>query len=511
MNQYMEIRRILEMLQDTMKLSSDPVITGKLSDIRQELLLFLEHDIDFKEVIDGLDDSIFITDNKGNVLYVNPAYTKNTGILPEEVLDHNIKDLIGVDKVYTGGAVPDVLETGKPVFRLSNTYKGGQEKTGYVSGTPIFDSEGNLRQVVALSRPIINLTSLQKDFNTFVQKVHDLEDSQKTITKNSEEHLSSQMIGKDTSLANIWTLISHVAPSDATVLITGESGVGKEVIADEIYKNSNRSNAPFIKINCASSPAHLLESELFGYEKGAFSGASSKGKPGLFELANNGTLMLDEIGDMPMDLQVKLLRAIQQQEITRIGGTKPIKLNIRFLALTNSDLEEKIANGTFRQDLYYRLNVIPIHVPPLRERLSDIEPLCDYFIGVFSAKYHRPFSLTPKQYDYMRQYQWPGNIRELENIIEYLVLCSSGVEQVDNSLITSLLHISSEQEAVPSSPGDFNEAVARFEKQLLERTLSESSSLREAGRKLNINASTISRKIKQYNIHYPASGKSSGE
>ena len=511
MNQYMEIRRILDMLNDTMELSTNPDITQKLSEIRQELLCFLEHDIDFKEIIDGLDDSIFITDNKGNVLYVNPAYTRNTGILPEEVLNHNINDLIGRDKVYTGGAVPDVLKTSKPAFRLSNTYKDGQEKTGYVSGTPIFDDNGNLRQVVALSRPILDFTTLQNDFKTFMQKVHDLEQNQKTITRNSEDYLTPHMIGKDSTLSNIWTLISQVAPSDATVLITGESGAGKEVIADEIYKNSSRSHAPFIKINCASIPAHLLESELFGYEKGAFSGASAKGKPGLFELANNGTLMLDEIGDMPMELQVKLLRAIQQQEITRVGGTRPIRLNIRFIALTNSDLEEKIANGTFRQDLYYRLNVIPIHVPPLRERLADIKPLCDYFISIFSRKYNRTFTLTEKQYDYMRQYQWPGNIRELENIIEYLVLCSSGVEQVNNNLITSLLHISQEQEAVPSSPGDFNEAVARFEKQLLERTLAESDSLRDAGKKLNINASTISRKIKQYNIRYPASGKKSGE
>lgn len=311
------------------------------------------------------------------------------------------------------------------------------------------------------------------------------------------------MIGKDGTLANIWTLISHVAPSDATVLITGESGAGKEVIADEIYRNSNRNDKPFVKINCAAIPAHLLESELFGYEKGAFSGANAKGKQGLFELANHGTLMLDEIGDMPMDLQVKLLRAIQQQEITRIGGSRPIKLDIRFLALTNSNLKEKIANGTFRQDLYYRLNVIPIYVPPLRERVADIEALCNRFIEVFSAKYNRPFSLTEQQLTYLKQYSWPGNIRELENIIEYLVLCSSGIGQVDDSIIAGLLNISQEQEPTITADMDFSSAVAQFEKNLLETTLKTSGNLREAGKKLNINASTISRKIKQYNIDYP--------
>ena len=284
----------------------------------------------------------------------------------------------------------------------------------------------------------------------------------------SEKSLKDEMIGKDGTLANIWTLISHVAPSDATVLITGESGAGKEVIADEIYRNSNRNDKPFVKINCAAIPAHLLESELFGYEKGAFSGANAKGKQGLFELANHGTLMLDEIGDMPMDLQVKLLRAIQQQEITRIGGSRPIKLDIRFLALTNSNLKEKIANGTFRQDLYYRLNVIPIYVPPLRERVADIEALCNRFIEVFSAKYNRPFSLTEQQLTYLKQYSWPGNIRAAGEYYQYLVLCSSGIGQVDDSIIAGLLNISQEQEPTITADMDFSSAVAQFEKNLLE-------------------------------------------
>lgn len=500
MNQYLAIREIREILLKAMEKAADTELSQYLHQIDEKLEYFLKKDIDFKEIVDGLDDGIFITDHQGNVLYVNPAYTRNTGITQEDVLNHNITELTGEDKLYTGGAVPDVLKTGKPAFRLSTTYKTGKPQTGYVIGTPIFNSSGELRQVVACSRTIVSLKSLKSDFNTFVQELSQLD--KKTINTNSNENLSSEMIGKTTTLANIWTLIHHVAASDATVLITGESGAGKEVIADEIYKNSSRSGGPFVKINCASIPAHLLESELFGYEKGAFSGASAKGKPGLFELASTGTLMLDEIGDMPMDLQVKLLRAIQSQEITRIGGTKPIKLDIRFLALTNSDLKEKIENGTFRQDLYYRLNVIPIHVPPLRDRLADIEPLCRHFIDLFSSKYNRPFSLTEQQFGYMRQYKWPGNIRELENIIEYLVLCSSGVGHVEDDVITSLLNISSQKKNIPAD-SDFNTAVAEFEKQLLEHTLQTSGNLREAGRKLNINASTISRKIKQYNIDYP--------
>lgn len=500
MNQYLAICQIRDMLRELISESSDSDLTEKLQAIDQELNYFLDRGIDFKQVVDGLDDSIFITDNEGNVLYINPAYTKNTGISPDRVVGHNIYDLINKDKLYTGGAIPDVLQTKKTAFRLSTTYGTGKPLIGFASGTPIFNEKGELHQVIACSRPIVTLGALKEDFTTFVREVQEM--NPKKSCAESEKNLSEDMIGKETTLANIWTLISHVAPSDATVLITGESGAGKEVIADEIFKNSNRNKNPFVKINCAAIPAHLLESELFGYEKGAFSGANAKGKPGLFELANHGTLMLDEIGDMPMDLQVKLLRAIQQQEITRIGGSKPIKLDIRFLALTNSNLKEKIENGTFRQDLYYRLNVIPIYVPPLRERIADIEALSNRFIEIFSEKYNRPFALTEQQMNYFRQYNWPGNIRELENIIEYLVLCSSGIGQVDNSIVTSLLNIYKEQEPITTDM-DFNSAVAQFEKNLLESTLKTSGNLREAGKKLNINASTISRKIKQYNIDYP--------
>lgn len=500
MNQYLAICQIREKLANTITKSSDPELTSQLKEIDKQLEYFLDKGIDFKEIVDGLDDGIFITDNNGNVLYVNPAYTRNTGIKPETVLSHNVAELMGSGHIYTGGAIPDVLKTGKPAFRLSTTMKNGKPQVSYEIGTPIFNDSNQLHQVVALSRPVMSLKSLKTDFNAFLKELQ--EPDKPSINNAAKGNLNPVMIGKETTLSNIWTLISHVASSDATVLITGESGSGKEVIADEIYKNSKRNRQPFIKINCASIPAQLLESELFGYEKGAFSGANSNGKPGLFELANNGTLMLDEIGDMPMDLQVKLLRAIQSQEITRIGGTKPISLNIRFLALTNSDLKKKIENGTFRQDLYYRLNVIPIHVPPLRERTSDIEALCDHFIQIFTEKYGLPFKLSAHQYQYMRQYQWPGNIRELENIIEYLVLCSSGVGQVDDNVITGLLNISKQQEPAGDEL-NFNTAVAQFEKQLLENTLQSCSNLRDAGKKLNINASTISRKIKQYDIDYP--------
>lgn len=502
MDQYLSITKIREKLTELSNEVSDEHLLSKINDIDNLLSEFFERGIDYKEVVDCIDDSIFITDKHGNVIYVNDAYTKNTGIEKSRVLHHNVYDLINKDHLYSGGAIPDVLKTKKTVFRLSTTFNGGVPLKGYVVGTPLFDADGELHQVVAVSRTIVSLKSLQQDFSSFAQEIQTM--NTKGITLHSEETLSPSMIGKDTTLANIWNLISHVAQSDATVLITGESGAGKEVIADEIFRNSKRADKPYIKINCASIPAQLLESELFGYEKGAFSGASVKGKPGLFELANNGTLLLDEIGDMSMDLQVKLLRAIQSQEITRIGGTKPIKLNIRFLALTNANLKEKIAEGTFRQDLYYRLNVIPVYVPPLRERTADVEALCNHYIQKFTEKYNISFVLTPQQISYLESYDWPGNIRELENIMEYLVLCSAGTGYCDDTIICNLLNISA-SETPMTLETDLNTAMAGYEKKLIESALQKSNSLREAGARLGINASTISRKIKQYGIEYPKS------
>ena len=550
MNQSLSIYNIRQKLHDIMK-NTDSNTAQALSEVDASLGDFLDYGIDFKRVVDGLDDSLLITDNTGKCIYVNPAYSKNTSIQPKEILGKVVMDEYGPGKLFSHGAVGDVIKTGKVTFCLCKTSKNDIPLTGYIIGTPLFDNQGNLQQVIALSRPIVQLKGLRNDFAAFVSELNQIQKQLSPTTTDAKEQLSPPMIGKETTMAPIWSLIHHIAPTDATVLITGESGTGKEVLADEIFRNSNRKNERFVKLNCASIPAQLFESELFGYEKGAFSGANAKGKPGLFELANHGTLLLDEIGDMPLDLQVKLLRAIQTKEITRIGGIKPIHLDVRIIAATNCNLKAKVADGTFRQDLFYRLNVVPIKIPPLRERKDDIEALCDFFIRKFSEKYHSSFSLTELQLDYLRSYNWPGNIRELENIMEYLVICSSGVGAVNNEIITNLLGISNEIVENPmsasatetaaslaeiSSPSanlsvaepqppvaelqtsgnsdtaqntptaniDFATAVEQYEKKLIEEALQHSKNLREAGKLLNVNASTVSRKIKQYHIDHPS-------
>lgn len=326
MDRHIRLDTIAEKLEALCR--QDGPVSGQaaqvLSEAVDELHAFQRENLDFHEIVEHVDHSIFVTDGEGNVLYVNPAYSQNTNVQPEDVLGRNVFDIVQEGRIFTGGASCDVIQNRKRVFRLSTTYKTDPPLMGYTVGVPVFNRDGSLSKVVVSSRPLSTLKLLQGDFEQFL---HNLEEIRKrepvsSVNENSSTLEARPMIGHSKALNGIWEKIRHVAASDATVLITGESGVGKEVVADEVYRHSLRNNRPYIKVNCAAIPASLLESELFGYDKGAFSGASAGGKAGLFELADGGTLLLDEIGDLPLDLQAKLLRAIQNREITRVGSTK---------------------------------------------------------------------------------------------------------------------------------------------------------------------------------------------
>jgi DNA-binding NtrC family response regulator len=267
----------------------------------------------------------------------------------------------------------------------------------------------------------------QEDLNNVIRKAfktHSLSDDELIMGPDEIDHYD--IIGQSESMVRIYDVIKKVAPTTTTILITGETGTGKELIAHAIHNNSPRREDPFIKINCAAIAENLLESELFGYEKGAFTGAANR-KPGRFELAHKGTLFLDEVGDLPKDMQVKLLRVIQDQEFERVGGLRTIKVDVRLITATNRDLMQDVKEQRFREDLYYRLNVLPIHVPPLRERQRDIPLLVDYFIDKFNSKLGKSVTGVDQQVrDLLMNYRWPGNIRQLENVIERLVLLAQG-------------------------------------------------------------------------------------
>ena len=318
------------------------------------------------------------------------------------------------------------------------------------------------------------------------------------------------MVAVDNATLSVILMADKVAPMDSTVMLTGETGVGKEVFAEYIHQNSKRSDKAFIRINCGAIPANLIESELFGYERGAFTGADKNGKMGLFEVADHGTVFLDEIGELPLEMQVKLLRVLQEQEVERIGGVKPIKIDVRVIAATNRNLEEMAKQKKFREDLYYRLMVFPIEIPPLRERKKDVIPLAEMFLGRLNRKYGFEKQFSDGAVRLMEDYSWPGNIRELKNIVERAVIINEAAEISASSLSI----------AVPTSPmrcaeqirsdvdGDINlkAAVEAVEKEYMERAYQKYGNVRDAAKSLGMTHATFVRKRQRY-----TSGKETAE
>ncbi|MDX9714353.1 MAG: sigma-54 dependent transcriptional regulator [Dissulfurispiraceae bacterium] len=318
------------------------------------------------------------------------------------------------------------------------------------------------------------------------------------------------MIGDSPAFKNIIELINKVSATDSTVLILGESGTGKELVAKTIHIKSDRSTKPFIPVNCGAIPMDLLESELFGHEKGAFTGAVSA-RAGRFELADNGTIFLDEIAEMPTILQVKLLRVLQERSFERVGGVKTVQTDTRIMAATNKDLEQEVKAGRFREDLFYRLNVIPLDIPPLRQRKDDIMPLCSFFVTKHAERFGRqPVSFSDDAVNVFMNYEWPGNVRELENTIErLLVLKDDNVvtpfdlpERMTGKKIPDLPSIIDDEDANPFVGGiDLNSAIEEYEKRLILHALELNNGVKsQAAKYLNLNRTTLIEKMKRLGI-----------
>ncbi len=330
-----------------------------------------------------------------------------------------------------------------------------------------------------------------------------------------ENFFCGDIAGASKPIMELFSIIKKVSVADSSILITGESGTGKELVARTIHMNSPRRNGPMVVINCGAIPGELLESELFGHEKGAFTGAH-RARMGRFELADNGTIFLDEIGDMSPDLQVKLLRAIQERKIERVGGTVAIDVNIRILSATNKDLSASIEHGSFREDLFYRLNVIPIHIPPLRERIADIPLLVDHFQQklVQRAMYdYKIKRISDSAMEAMKKYSWPGNVRELENLVERLSVLVDGpvvelADLPDHIVNNSVASVSSNDiSAVIDSGIGFNEAVECYQRALIIHALKQTDWVKaRAAELLKMNRTTLVEKIKKMNIEQPENG-----
>ncbi|MFA6781782.1 MAG: sigma 54-interacting transcriptional regulator [Sedimentibacter sp.] len=447
----------------------------------------------YNEMLNKLKDGIYITDGLGTTIFVNDAFLNLSGLTREQIIGNTVYDLRRSD-ILPNSCCAKVIETLGPVSTINHYYKG---QRCLVSGSPIFDETGNLSKTIAVIRDVTELDVLMKTItkekNLFIKSDYNVK---------TEAARDPDEIINNVRMKNIYEKAKKISKVDSTILILGETGVGKDFIATYIHSISNRSKGKFIKINCGAVPEHLLESEFFGYEEGAFTGAVKGGKKGLFEEANNGILYLDEIGDMPYTLQVKLLSAINDKMFYRIGGINPIEFNARIIAATNHDLKQLVEEKKFRADLYYRLNVVTFVIPPLRNRKEDIIPLSTQFLEYYNNKYGKNCYITSSCLQSFLIYEWPGNIRELKNIIERLVLMADGAEIgtelfKDNLILPDNTDLT---ELFITGTKTLKEKTEEYEKEIIESTLAVSKNMKEAAMRLGIDISTLVRKKQKYNL-----------
>jgi len=466
------------------------VDTSNIEKVPTELLLTQELLHELEAIIRSSYDGMFIADGNGVVLRVNDAYERITGIKAKEVLGKNMKYL--VEEGYYDESVTLLVMARRETVTINQTVK--KDRKILVTGNPIFDEQGNLFRVVTNVRDITELANLQSQLLQTKE--------QKLKYKTELCHLRAQHIGnkeiitRSPEMKQVIELAMKIANVDSTVLINGESGTGKELIAQLIHKQVKGIAKPFIKINCAAIPEQLLESELFGYEGGAFTGARKEGKPGLFELSHNGTLFLDEVGDLPFLLQVKLLRAIQEKEVIRVGGTKVITINARIIAATHRNISDMVKHGNFREDLYYRLMVVPIYLPPLRNRKEDIPLLIMHFIEKFNQRFGYNKKIMPQVIDKLVGYSWPGNVRELENVIERMMVTAPSEEITVNLVPTTIWN----KPFLPKKGTKLKEAVEQTEIYLLSESYKEYGTWQKVAEKLGIDRTTVFRKVIKYGL-----------
>lgn len=454
----------------------------------------------FEEILEGSFDGILVTDKDGKVLFVNSSYERVAEIRKSEIQGKYMRDLI--NPIWMPESVAHIVAKEQTVVSKRQIVKSGRHIM--VTGRPIFNRKGDIKMIVINARDITEIYNLTEE----LQRVRKNEreymsrfSSTSTGTADSEDTVLAVSDG----MKQVLSLAGKVANFNTTVLILGESGVGKEEVAKYIHQHSMRKECPFITVNCGAIPGNLLESELFGYEKGAFTGAMQSGKVGLIEAADGGTVFLDEVGEMPLDFQVKLLRFVQSKEIRRVGSIDSKIVDVRVLAATNRPLADMVEEGTFREDLYYRLNVVQIDIPPLRKRTGAILPLAALFLNRYNKKYGQEKVLTYDIVKEMENFSWPGNVRQLKNIVENMVIVSNNEYLQPEDLPWNAQHKSDAMKQVIHSLADndeisLNEAVEELERQMLERAKMSCGTTRRIAEKLKVNQSTVVRKMQKYNI-----------
>ncbi len=446
----------------------------------------------FEAIIEHSKDGLFITDQTGRVVLVNRAYAELFDVNASELIGKNVKDLF-----MRGTGSPSVFErvikSEKIVSIIQRTYRG---KNILSTGTPIFDDQGRLRFIIFNDHDILHLSNLIET----VEKKEIKDDLIKLIFSDIDTDLTSigDLVAESPTMADVLKRVVKASKVNIPIILWGESGVGKSKIARLIHYLSDRRVHAFVDINCGAIPETLIESELFGYERGAFTGAAAAGKKGLFEAAHDGTLFLDEISELPMHLQVKLFKFIESSEMIRVGGIAPIRVDTRIIAATNRDLKSMVDRGEFRSELFFRLNVVPIHIPPLRERKEDIIPLVQMFFDLYNRKFKTQKSPSKSVLLEFNKYTFPGNVRELENLVKRLVAMTD-----DNYIRTKhLKELLQELDFVESGSEDgssnsFDKSVIDFERKIIKSAIEKYGSQNKAAKALGLNQSTISRKLKE--------------
>ncbi|MBS4026949.1 MAG: sigma 54-interacting transcriptional regulator [Clostridia bacterium] len=464
-------------------------------EIRQELESLGEVVRELEAIFNSSYDEIFVTDGEGITLRVNEAGLRYYGVKADEIVGKHVSEL-EEQGFFSPSVTPMVIKERKRVTSIQTT-KAGQ--TLIVTANPVFDKQGNIIRIVTNSRDITELTSLRQRLED-VEKLKDIYRTE--IAKLRRERLgAAEIISASSIMEHVLDVAEKVANVNSTVFVQGESGVGKGIIAFRIHQLSKRKAGPFITINCGAIPENLMESELFGYEGGAFTGAKKGGKKGLIELAQGGTIFFDEVGELPLSLQVKLLSVIQDKKLMRVGGNNYIDIDIRIIVATNKNIQELVKENKFREDLFYRLNVVPITVPPLRYRKEDICLLVDCFVSRFCEKYELQKSFLDETKEVLTKYSWPGNVRELENVVERLLVTVDSTEILPGHLPEYILHTDGGNERVfVTEICTLKSAVEEVERQLLKKALAKYKNTYRMAEALGVNQSTVVRKLQQHQI-----------
>jgi PAS domain S-box-containing protein len=445
----------------------------------------------FKAIMQHSKDGLFVTDHVGNVVMINRATEEMCDIKAYQVLGRNVRDLVK-EGFWDPAVSLQVIEKRRPISLIQTTRR---KKKLLSTGIPIFDDQGELKFVLVNDRDISFLSGLIETLEANEQT-----DSLLRFELSDFGLAAAEMEGvviRSQAMVDVFKMVVRAAKFNISLVLTGDSGVGKSMVARLIHKLSDRRNGPFVDLNCGAIAENLLESELFGHERGAFTGASPTGKKGLFEVAHNGTLFLDEVGEIPQALQVKLLKFLETKEIMRVGAVVPQKINTRIIAATNQDLEVMVADDKFRSDLFFRLNEVPIHIPSLSERSEDIEPLIKHFLKRYNQEFNTRKIISKTVRAALRQYRFPGNVRELENLIKRLVTMTEGdIIRLKNIPALLLKSIPCMTRCSDDELQTYQQEVASFEVKIIKDAIRKHGSQRKAAKALGLSQSTLSRKLK---------------